>query len=96
MNYVKGIFLLGTVLMITGCEIDKETMAMFIAKSMCSCKYVVGQSEFSCRQTILPSLIVGDAEMDDVNRKVTGKSKDGTQVATFRFVSDQLGCELEN
>lgn len=81
--------------MLTGCSVDKESMSMFLAKEMCSCRFVVEQSEANCRSAIRIGLAVGDVVVNEAAREVTGKAEDGSSPATFRFVSAKSGCELK-
>lgn len=96
MNSLKLIAMVFVVFGLSACSIDKESMSMFLAKEMCSCRYLVGQSEKNCRDAIRPSLAVGDVTMDDAKKEATGRAEDGSHPATFRFVSSKFGCELKN
>jgi len=95
MKSVKRLACLIFVSMLTGCSVDKDSMSMFLAKEMCSCRFLVEQSEANCRSAIRMGLAVGDVVVNEVAREVTGKAEDGSSPATFGFVSAKLGCELK-
>ena len=80
--------------LLTGCSSDKETMSMFLAKDMCSCRFLIGQSESHCREAIQMGLLVGKVSVNEAKKEVVGQAE-GASAATFRFVSEKFGCELK-
>lgn len=81
---------------LAGCTVDKDSTTVFLAKEMCSCRFLVEQSESNCLGAIRIALAAGDVAVDYANKKVTATSEDKSKTATFRFVSPKFGCEPEN
>lgn len=79
-----------------GCSVDKDSTTVFLAKEMCSCRFLVEQSEANCRGAIRIALAAGDVAVDYAHKKVTATSEDKSKQATFKFVSPKFGCEPEN
>ncbi len=86
--------LLSTVFL-TACSSDKESMSLYLAKEMCSCRFLIGQDDKNCRDTVRVALAVGDISVNEAKREVTATAEDKSHPATFRFVSKRFGCELK-
>jgi hypothetical protein len=69
---------------------------MYLAKEMCSCRFLIGQDDKSCRDTVRVALAVGDATVNETKREVTATAEDKSNPAIFRFVSNRFGCELKS
>ncbi len=95
MTWVRVLAIAAITLGLSACSADKESMSMFLAKEMCSCRFLVGQSESHCRGSIRLGLAVGDVIVDLASKEVTGQAEDGSSPVTFKFVSEKFGCELK-
>ncbi|MBX3022937.1 MAG: hypothetical protein KF799_14780 [Bdellovibrionales bacterium] len=83
------------VLTLTACAPEKDSSTVFLAKELCSCRFLVGQSKAGCRDDVRLALLVGDATIDEAKKEVTATSEDKSKIATFRYVSAKYGCELK-
>lgn len=91
----KHFSLLAVITALSACSADKDSTSIFLAKELCSCRYLVGQSEDNCREAVRFALAAGDATFDDRKKEVTATAEDKSHPATFRFVSVKYGCELK-
>jgi hypothetical protein len=90
----KQLALLVALASLTACSPEKESMSVFLAKEVCSCHFLVGQSEKNCRDAVRIALVMGDVTVDAAKKTVTATAEDKSNPATFRFVDEKFGCEL--
>jgi len=81
--------------LLPACSSDKESMSMYLAKEMCSCRFLIGQDDKQCRNTVRIALAAGDATVNETKREVTATAEDKSNPATFRFASNRFGCEFK-
>lgn len=91
---VRLAIVIGVSGLISACSVSKESMSMFLAKEMCSCRFLIEQSDAHCRSAVRLGLAMGDVSVDMAAKSVTGTDEKGLNAATFKFVSGKLGCEL--
>jgi hypothetical protein len=92
---MKTTALVLSLMLLIGCSPDKDSTPVFLAKEMCSCRFLVGQSEQNCRSAIRLGLAMGDVTVDYKKQEVTATAEDKSHPATFQFINTKLGCALK-
>jgi hypothetical protein len=68
-------------------------ISSYYAKELCSCLYVVGQTETYCHSVVRQYVPISSFQIDASSRTVTVSGLGQTNRA--RFVDDRYGCVLE-
>lgn len=71
-----------------------EMAATLYARENCSCLFVIGQSEESCREITKQFVPLSSITIDREKRTVQTRVFWG--IARAKWVSDRLGCQIEN
>jgi hypothetical protein len=88
------LFLTPLLLLLSSCVPERDTIAFFLAKETCSCRFLVGLTAARCRDAVRPALLLGSVKVNETERTATGTSEGGRYATTFRFVSEREGCAL--
>lgn len=94
MKIIRFISLLLFIVTLTSCSIDKQTISTFVAKEMCSCLFLVEQSQANCKSALGPSTLLGKFSVNQKLRQVTGTANDGSSPVKFQYLSARYGCEM--
>lgn len=87
---IKALALL-SILLISGCKFPKVVSA-FYAKEVCSCLFVVGQSEDYCHEYGKQIIPIWTKDIDRENKKV--KAWGLWESTEARFISLRTGCQI--
>lgn len=88
---MKNIIILVIVLTLSGCKFPKVVSA-FYAKEVCSCLFVVGQSEDYCHEYGKQIIPIWTKEIDTKNKKV--KAWGLWESTEASFISLRHGCQI--
>lgn len=93
---MKKLLLLSLLFSLSSCKVGLDALPANFAKEMCSCLFVVEQSQIYCFDYVgqEPPLTVQRFEVNAAEKTVTAKFL--TIKRTARWMSERTGCQLED